>query len=55
MDVLASYQDVRQALKQTRNVRGFYPPRFPGAKGKKGHGKGSSFGPVPGKGKGSGK
>ncbi|CAE7422825.1 C15C7.7, partial [Symbiodinium pilosum] len=52
VDVLASYQDVRQALKQTRNVRGFYPPRFPGAKGKKGHGKGSSFGPVPGKGKG---
>ena len=40
IEILASYQDVRNALRQTRNARGFYPPASPGAKGKKGQGKG---------------
>ena len=56
IDVLANYQDVRNALRQSRNARDFYPPTSPGFKGKKGQSKGSSFGPTqPGKGKAKGK
>ena len=36
LDVLASYKDVRESMRQSRNGRGFYPK-----------GKGNSFGPLP--------